>query len=356
MGAAVGSAGNDERTWVREVATLWREGRPFVARSRVIRVGANPASADPMLRNLSAGCLFLVPLAALSASGCGGASGSEAGAGGVASTSSAVTTSTGSVAVSTSSGGGATGTSSSASTGTSSSASTATSSSATSASSSSGAGGGGGGGTGEPSLGSAAIFTVLGGSTVTNTGVSTTIVGDLGVSPGTALTGIPAGEPTDGVEHAGDPVAAQAQADLTTAYDALKALPCDVVMTGKDLGGLTLAPGVYCYASSAAQLSGALTLDAQGDASAVFVFQIGSTLTTTTSSTITMINGGQPCHVYWQLGSSGTIGKGNAFAGNILSFASITLMTGANVSGRALARTGAVTMDTNDLAVGACTD
>jgi Ice-binding-like len=208
----------------------------------------------------------------------------------------------------------------------------------------------------EPSLGTAASFTVLGGSTVTNTGASTSIVGDLGVSPGTALTGIPAGEPTGGVTHAGDPVAAEAQADVTTAYDALKGLPCDVVMTGKDLGGLTLAPGVYCYAASAAQLSGALTLDAQGKADAVFVFQIGSTLTTTTNSTVTMINGAEPCHVYWQVGSSGTIGKGNAFAGNILAFASITLMTGASVAGRALAQTGAVTMDTNTLAVGACSD
>jgi type VI secretion system secreted protein VgrG len=191
---------------------------------------------------------------------------------------------------------------------------------------------------------------------VTNTGVATTIVGDLGVSPGTALTGIPAGVPTGGVAHAGDPVAAQAQADVTTAYNALKSMPCDVVLTGKDLGGLTLKPGVYCYSSSAAQLSGALTLDAQGDANAVFVFQIGSTLTTTTNSTVTMINGGQACDVFWQVGSSATVGKANKFAGNMLAFASITLMTGADVAGRALARTGAVTLDTNAVAVGSCTD
>jgi hypothetical protein len=186
--------------------------------------------------------------------------------------------------------------------------------------------------------------------------VATTIVGDLGVSPGTAITGIPAGVPTGGVEHAGDPVAAQAQADLTTAYDALMGMPCDVVLTGKDLGGLTLKPGVYCYSSSAAQLSGALTLDAQGDANAVFVFQIGSTLTTTTSSTVTMINGGQPCDVFWQVGTSATIGGANHFAGNLVAFASITLMSGADLAGRALARNGAVTMAANGLAVGACTN
>jgi hypothetical protein len=158
------------------------------------------------------------------------------------------------------------------------------------------------------------------------------------------------------VEHAGDPVAAQAQADVTTAYNALKSMPCDVTLTGQDLGGMTLKAGVYCYASSAAQLSGALMLDAQGDANAVFVFQIGSTLTTTTNSTVTMINGGQACNVFWQVGSSATVGKANKFAGNMLAFASITLMTGTDVAGRALARTGAVTMDANTVAVGSCTD
>ena len=180
-----------------------------------------------MLRTLSVGCLLLVPLAALPVAGCGGTSGSEAGAGAGASISGAGgTTSTGSTAASTSSGSGGTGASSgSGGTGVSSSTSAASTSSSTSGSSS----GGGGGGAEEPSLGTAASFTVLGGSTVTNTGVSTTIVGDLGVSPGTALTGIPAGVPTGGVKHAGDPIAAEAQADVTTAYDALKGLPCDVV-------------------------------------------------------------------------------------------------------------------------------
>jgi Ice-binding-like len=307
-----------------------------------------------MLRTLSVG-LLLLPLTALAGAGCGNEFDSATGPGGSApSSSSSGKTSTSGASASSGGGGASGGSGGSASTGggTSSSVGAASASSSTSASSSGAVDAGVDGGPAGPSLGSASTFAVLGGSTVTNTGVATTIVGDLGVSPGTALTGIPAGEPTAGVKHAGDPVAAQAQADVTIAYNALAAMPCDVVLTGKDLGGLTLTPGVYCYSSSAAQLSGALTLDAQGKTGAIFVFQIGSTLTTTTNSTITMINGGQACDVYWQVGSSATIGKANAFAGNILSFASITMMTGADLSGRALARTGAVTLDTN--VVGSC--
>ena len=205
------------------------------------------------------------------------------------------------------------------------------------------------------SLASAAAFTVLGGSTVTNTGTSTTIVGDLGVSPGTAITGLPAGVPTGGTEHLGDPVAAQAEADLTTAYNTLAGMPCDTILTGKDLAGMTLTPGVYCYVGVAGQLSGALTLDAQNNPDALFVIQIASTLTTTNSATVTLINGGQACNVYWQVGTSATIGESNMFAGNIVAFASITLMANTNLAGRALARTAAVTLDANNVAVGSCT-
>jgi len=299
-----------------------------------------------MLRSLPVSCLLLLPFATLLGVNCGGASGSG-GSGGAATSSTDGATSSSSTAQSTSS----------ASVSASASASGSVSSTSTSGAgaSSSGASDAGDGGIEVPSLGSAAAFTVLGGSTVTSTG-ATTITGDLGVSPGTALTGIPAGVPTGGVKHAGDPVAAQAQADLTIAYGALMGKPCDVELTGRDLGGMTLEPGVYCYSSSAAQLSGDLTLDAQGKAGAVFVFKIGSTLTTTTNSTVKLINGAQACDVFWQVGSSATIGKGNKLAGNILSFASVTLMTGASLAGRALARTGAVTLDTNDIAVGACTD
>jgi len=203
-----------------------------------------------------------------------------------------------------------------------------------------------------PSLGSASSFAVLAGSTVTNTGATTTIVGDVGVSPGSAITGMPAGQPT-GTIHAGDAVAAQAQSDLTTAYNALAGLPCNTDLTSQDLGGKTLGPGVYCFSSSAG-LTGTLTLDAQGDPNAVFIFQIGSTITTATNAAVVMIGGGRACNVFWQVGSSATLGTGTAFVGNIVALASITLTTGVSLSGRALARNGAVTMDTNAITAGDC--
>ncbi len=202
-----------------------------------------------------------------------------------------------------------------------------------------------------PTLGTAQSFAVLASSTLTNTGPST-VIGDIGVSPGMAITGFPPGIVT-GTVHAGDAAAAQARADVVTAYNALASDACDLDLTGQDLGGLTLAPGVYCL-SSAAQLTGALTLDAQGNPSAVFVFQIGSTLTSAANSSVMMINGGQPCNVFWQVGTSATVGAGTAFVGDILALTSITLTTGANVSGRALARNGAVTMDTNQIVAATC--
>lgn len=195
------------------------------------------------------------------------------------------------------------------------------------------------------SLGAAASFAVLAGSTVTNTG-ATSILGSVGVSPGTAITGLPVGQPIGGTVHAGDPVAAQAQADLTTAYDFLAAMACGTNLTGQDLGGQTLAPGVYCFNTSA-PLTGTLTLDGQGNANAVFVFQIGSTLTTATNAAVNLIGGAQNTNVYWQVGSSATLGTGSTLKGNIVALASITLTTAAALNGRALARTGAVTMDTN---------
>ncbi|MHB9034157.1 MAG: ice-binding family protein [Anaerolineae bacterium] len=195
-----------------------------------------------------------------------------------------------------------------------------------------------------PSLGTAQSFAVLAGTTVTNTG-PTTITGDLGVSPGSAVTGFPPGT-VNGAQHVADAVALQAQSDLTTAYNALAGQACTTDLTGQDLGGLTLVPGVYCFSSSA-QLTGALTLNAEGNSSAVFIFQIGSTLTTASNASVAFINGANPCNVYWQVGSSATIGTGTNFAGNILALTSIALQTGANLNGRALARNGAVTLDNN---------
>jgi hypothetical protein len=134
------------------------------------------------------------------------------------------------------------------------------------------------------SLGTAQSFGVLAGSTVTNTG-STTVTGNLGVSPGTAVTGFPPGIVTGGTIHLNDAAAAQAQSDVTTAYNAIAGTACNVDLTGQDLGGLTLTPGVYCFSSSA-QLTGTLTLNALGNPSALFIFKIGSSLTTASSSSV----------------------------------------------------------------------
>jgi type VI secretion system secreted protein VgrG len=202
-----------------------------------------------------------------------------------------------------------------------------------------------------PGLGTATSFAVLGASTVTNTG-PTIVTGDLGVSPGSAVTGFPPGLVVGGTIHAADAVAAQAQADATVAYNTLAGLACNTNLTGQDLGGLTLTPGVYCFSSSA-QLTGILTLDGQGDPNAVFVFQIGSTLTTASASSVVLINSASACNVFWQVGSSATLGTGTQFQGNILALASDKLTTGVNVTGRVIALTAAVTMDSNT--VSGCT-
>ncbi len=201
-------------------------------------------------------------------------------------------------------------------------------------------------------LGTATSFAVLAGSTVTNTGPSI-VSGDLGLAPGSAVTGFPPGIVLGGVIHAADAVALQAQADLTTAYDTLAGQACDTDLTGQDLGGLTLVPGVYCFASSA-QLTGVLTLDAQGDADAMFVFQIGSTLNTASSASVLVVNGASSCNAFFQVGSSATLGTATTFNGNILALTSISLATGATVSGRTLARNGAVTLDLNQIDANQC--
>ncbi len=195
-----------------------------------------------------------------------------------------------------------------------------------------------------PNLGSAASFVALASSTLTNTGPGV-FVGDVGVSPGTSITGFPPGTVRRGTIYMGGPVAALAQNDATIAYNALEDQTCNVDLTGKDLGGKTLTPGVYCFNTSA-QLTGALVLDALGNPSAVWVFQIGTTLTTASASSVAVINGGQAVNVFWQVGSSATLGTSTRFNGNILAIGSITQNTGASLIGRVLALNGAVTMDT----------
>jgi Ice-binding-like len=199
-------------------------------------------------------------------------------------------------------------------------------------------------------LGTAEPFAVLAGSTVTNTGPSV-VNGDLGLSPGTAVTGFPPGT-VNGSQHVTDAVAAQAQTDLTTAYDnAAAQAPTGTVSA--DLGGQRLAPGVYRSASSLG-LTGALTLDAQGNADAVFIFQAGSTLTTASASSVNLVNGAQACNVFWQVGSSATLGTASSFRGSILALTSISATTGATVDGRVLARNAAVTLDTNTITRSRC--
>ena len=200
-----------------------------------------------------------------------------------------------------------------------------------------------------PPLGSAQSFAILGATMVTSTG-ATVVTGDVGVSPGTAVTGFPT--VTGGTIHANDGTAVAAQADAHTAYNALVAQPCGTNLSGLTLGtspaAVILSPGVYCFPTSA-QLTGTLTLSGNG----VYVFQIGSTLTTATSSSVVLTNGAKAASVFWQVGSSATFGTGTAFVGSLLALVSATVTTGTSVDGRVFALTGAVTMDTNAITAAA---
>jgi hypothetical protein len=198
----------------------------------------------------------------------------------------------------------------------------------------------------DPNLGSAASFVGLAHETFTNTG-SGVYVGNVGVSPGTEVTGFPPGLIRNGAIHIADGVATLALSDATTAYNALAGQDCTDNLTGQDLGGKTLTPGVYCFDTSAG-LTGILTLNAQGDPNAVWVFKIGSTLTTASGSSVGVINGGKALNAFWQIGSSATLGTTTRFSGNILAHVSVTLTNGASLVGRAFGLTGSVTMDTTD--------
>jgi hypothetical protein len=194
-------------------------------------------------------------------------------------------------------------------------------------------------------LGAAGNFVVLAGSTVTSTGL-TMVLGNLGVSPGTAVTGFPPGT-VSGAQHKGNPTSALAIFDLTTAYnEAAGRVLCPVSLSG-NLGGMTLPPGLYKSTTSFAVSSGDLTLDAQGDGDAVFIFQMASTLTTTSGRQVLLIGGAKAKNVFWQVGSSATLGTTSVFVGTIMADQAITMETGASLTGRVLARIAAVALDTN---------
>ena len=201
-------------------------------------------------------------------------------------------------------------------------------------------------------LGNAAVYAVLAGSTTTNSG-QTTIIGTLGVSPSTGIAGT-AVTLIGGSFHAGDPHSLNAQDSLTYAYNFLAGLAKGTDLTGTDLVGLTLRPGNYGFTSSAFLSAGILTLDANGNADAEWVFQIGSTLITSTGAEVRVIGGGSPFNVYWQVGSSATISQNTKMVGNIVALASISFGVDAILQGRALARNSAVNMISNYIASAPC--
>jgi hypothetical protein len=196
-------------------------------------------------------------------------------------------------------------------------------------------------------LGTAANYGILGAATVTNTGLTVITGENLGLSPGSSVTGFPPGVLTPpAIEDITDPAAAQAQLDATIAYNYMAGLPLGAALPS-DLSGLTLTPGLYKNASTVALNSGTVTLDAQGNSNAVFIFQIGTTLTTIGNTQVLLTGGAQAANVYWQVGSAATLGTYSTFEGTIIALQSVTLQTGATLVGRALALNGAVTMDTN---------
>jgi hypothetical protein len=204
-------------------------------------------------------------------------------------------------------------------------------------------------------LGDAQPFSVLAGSTVTNaptfTGAPTHVWGDVGVAPGTAITGLQSNQ-VGGTLHSGDAAAGDAQTSLTSAYVQAAGLGPSSTVQYPELGGLTLDPGVY-NATSGMALTGKVTLDGHGNPDAYWVFQAGSTLVTGSNSEVSVVNG-NPCNVYWQVGSSATLGTGTAFIGTVMADQSIAATTGATIEGRLLARSAAVTLDSNQITAPIC--
>ncbi|KAJ5613403.1 hypothetical protein N7510_006597 [Penicillium lagena] len=205
-------------------------------------------------------------------------------------------------------------------------------------------------------LGTAGNFLVLAATTVTNTNTDTIVDGgDLGVSPGNAVTNFPPGEVIGGTIHAGDAVAAQAQLDLATAYGDAAGQAPTATLQNPELGGLTLFAGTYKAGSTTTfGITGTLTLDGQGDPDSVWIFQMGTTLITASSSRVVLTNGAQACNVFWQVGSSATLGTGSTFVGTIMALTSITATTNVAIQGRLLALNAAVTLDDNKITVPGC--
>ncbi len=196
------------------------------------------------------------------------------------------------------------------------------------------------------SLATSASIAILAGSAITSTG-ATNITGDIGLSPGTSIGGFPPGILT-GTQHINDNIATQAKLDLTAAYnDAAGRTATDIVTLSGNIGGLTLTSGLYKSTSSLAISSGDLTFDAKGNANAVFIIQIASTLTTTSGRKVILSGGALASNIFWQVGSSATFGTTSVLKGTIMAMQSITFNTGATLDGKALARTGTITMAGN---------
>jgi Ice-binding-like len=198
-------------------------------------------------------------------------------------------------------------------------------------------------------LGAADKFGLLGGSGVTNVSAHTFIIGDVGSSPTPTVKGIKPSQVKGQLFLKSSPVTAAAQKGLTTAYNQAASAHCGTTLTGVNLGGMKLIPGVYCF-TSAAQLTGTLKLDAQGNSNAQWIFQIGTTLTTAPNSKV-LVNlagkGGRGCNVYWQVGSSATVGKGSIVVGKMMALTSVTL-NGGVLRGKALARNGAISISAQE--------